>query len=194
MGGVGVSLRVSGDGDRAELHDAIWNRFLGRLHYYNAKPWTSTTDYYLGEAMHDAQADGSWGVDGDDLGWMFRDYAGCCSRAARLWVHWMEGYFAADWDILRNVAQQRGFTIVTQRPSLDAFLTGNRDAFMRFRQDWWSVNEEGLNGDDQFVPLTELTEAQQTKHAEAMRRCLCGLCRELRRRRQRDERRAAARV
>lgn len=180
MGASLLMVSVSGDGDRAGLHDIIWYTVENQLRKWGAKWWSGDSGDYIGEMIIAEKDAGDWGVDGDQLVFSFNDYAGCCSTSASLWYHWAERILAYNWARVQRSAEQRGLSLVGEAEDLGALLAGDRHRFLRLRNNWWSVNEMGLSGDDKFIPLADLTESQRAKHTEAMRQCLCELCRKLR--------------
>lgn len=176
MGSIGILLQVSGDGDRAALHSAIWDAaqdFIGM--YVNTRsPAYGSLSYYLGDAMHEEKRAGTWGPDGDQLQWWFRDFAGCCSRSAGAWLHWLQLAFAADWDRFTQLADEHGLTITSTPPAL-ATLLGAKN-YVLLRDELWSAEENGLFGDDEHVPIDDLTDEERALHAQALERCLCWMC------------------
>lgn len=185
MGAVGVSIEVNGEGDRMALRDAIWGMASDSLYSLRADAWIGDSGDYIGEAECEERANGNWGPQGDTLFWWFPDYAGCCAASASLWVHWMNRVFAARWASLTLLAERHRLEIVSEVLDLAALLSETRFTYLRLWGNWWRVGEEGLFGDDAFIPVEELTPAQRVKHAEALKQCLCGLCRTLRRKRDR---------
>ncbi|BCJ68410.1 hypothetical protein [Polymorphospora rubra] len=60
MGAVGLTLKVSGEGDRAALHTAIWDAALDLIYRYT--PSSAAVNEYLSEAPYDAADAGIWGT------------------------------------------------------------------------------------------------------------------------------------
>ncbi|MBB2909213.1 hypothetical protein FHS43_000459 [Streptosporangium becharense] len=179
MGSTGISLQVSGDGDRAVLHAAIWEAARDFLDMYTGSPAYETAYSYLSEAIPHEKDLGGWGVDGDWLRWMFPDFAGCCAVSSNIWVHWLQLAFAADWDRFVQLAGQHGLEIVSERPALDGLLA-NDGSYVTLRGEVWSVDEKGLYGDDKHLPIADLDPDELARHAEACERCMCGPCAMLR--------------
>src|SRR4051812_13123648 len=114
MGASGISLRVSGDGDREALHSAIWEATQRFIANYVGSEWPEygrAWDYLSEEAW-----DG-WGVDGDGLHWWFSSWGGCASVMMGAWLHWLELAFAANHNRLTGLAEDHGLTIET-KPSV----------------------------------------------------------------------------
>ncbi|MEV0606234.1 hypothetical protein AB0I61_07700 [Polymorphospora rubra] len=177
MGAVGLTLNVSGEGDHAALHTAIWDAALDLIYRYT--PSSAAVNEYLSEAPYDAADAGIWGDQGGELIWFFKDYAGCCSRSSGLWLHWFERVLAADWAHFTHLAAEHDLTITSPPPVLTELLA-DRARYVRLRDDVWSVDEHGLYGDDKHLPLDDLTADEQERHAEARERCMCGMCQLLR--------------
>lgn len=177
MGGVGDSIEVTGDGDRDALHAAIWSRIEAFLEMY-----ASGTDYrqvwsYLGESI--AAYDDVWRADGDHLSYMFKDFAGCCSRSANLWAHWTQLALASEWDALGQLAEEHDLAITSPERALATHLVDG-PGYVTLRNDVWSADEAGLSGDSQHIPLAELTDEERVAYDVARTRCMCGPCKMLR--------------
>ncbi|WP_283138248.1 hypothetical protein [Rhizohabitans arisaemae] len=179
MGAALISLKVSGDGDRAALHEAIWEDVQEFIRMYTASSANNGVYEYLSEAVEDARDRDLWGADGERLEWTFRDYAGCAARSAWVWEHWFRLALAADRDRFTRLADKHGLSLGDEPSPLADLLAGD-ERYVELRGDLWSVSEDGLHGDDRFVDVTELTDRERKQYATARERCLCGPCTKLR--------------
>jgi hypothetical protein len=175
MGANLVTLTVSGPGDRAGLHAAIWEAGRDLVERYTASASNRPARDYLVDAVPAAQARGEWGVDGDRLVWSFDDVAGARSRSAGVWAHWLWLALAADWGRVAQLAGEHDLGITSPMPVLADLLAGD-EHFLTLRDDLWSAGLDGLHGDDRFVALDDLGPDEKTQHEQARLRCRCGPC------------------
>jgi hypothetical protein len=176
MGSVGVTLGVDGGGDRAALHAAIWATAREFIDRYTAPAAYPAVYDYLGVAVRRAEADGTWGPAGGRLGWWFTDHGRADSRSAYLWVHWLRLALSAEWTRMTEHAADHSLTIAEQRPDLGALLADRGTTFVTLRSDVWLVGADGLSADGRDIALADLDDAERARHAEATRRCRCGMC------------------
>jgi hypothetical protein len=179
MGAAGVRLAVAGSGDRAALHAAVWTAGREFIHRYTAAASYAGALDYVDGAVRAGEERGTWGPAGDTLAWSFTDHAGRATRSAALWKHWLELALAADWTRVTELAADHTLTVTDPRPDLGLLLAG-ADTFVTVRSDVWSADEEGLHGDDRYLPLADLDDAERAGHAGALRRCRCAMCTMLR--------------
>ncbi|MEU6721867.1 hypothetical protein ABZ897_61420 [Nonomuraea sp. NPDC046802] len=173
MKAAGISLKVSGEGDRAAAQAALWKAvrdFIG-VYIGGSSAYAPVREYVWEVVSHDHEI--------DRLNWSFDDLSGCCSRSAWAWHHWFRLALAADWNRLRRVAGDHGLTLEGEPPSLAELLAGD-DHYVVLRGDLWSVGETGLHGDDQYIDVAELTTEERARHTEARERCMCLPCAMLR--------------
>ncbi|TDC77068.1 hypothetical protein [Streptomyces hainanensis] len=175
MSAIGISLDLTGDGDRAALHDAISGIVYDFIHHYvDDEPYPGADDYRM-ECVSGSEE----GVTDGYFGWWFDNPGGCCSRSSHLWYHWFDLALATEWDRVVVAAKARGLTVTSARPDLSAVLDGP-DRFVGLRGSLWSVAEDGLFGDDAHTPVEKLTEQERARLTVAVGRCQCPLCPRLR--------------
>lgn len=170
MSAIGLSLEVSGEGDRHAAHSEITRIIHEFIHRYTGiDPYPSASEY-RGEWISVSED-----VD-DDFGWWFWNPGGCCSRSEAVWCHWFELALAAEWEAIeRVITRVYGLRAAPPRSDLGALLAG-KDRFLLLRGDLWTVWEEGLGGDDAHVAVADLTPEERAQHAAALERCQCPIC------------------
>jgi hypothetical protein len=94
----------------------------------------------------------------------------------RAWSHWCHLATAVDWPYMQYLARRHGVTVTQDRPS----RSDAPDRFVVLRGDLWLVSDKQLVGDDQILPITELTAGETDTVAAARERCGCGVCATLR--------------
>lgn len=167
MGGTGVSLKISGNGDPCVLGAAIWNTAHEIIHMdVDLHPWGDLAYYTEDEGRCTAQD--------DSVTWWFSNPGGCCTRSQQAWMHWFQRVLSWDWYIFTQIAAEHGLAFVSGPPDLDELAReGN---FITLRDDLWMAEEDGLYGDNAHIPLAELTADERVLHAEALQRCRCPMC------------------
>ena len=176
MGAVGVSIEVSGDGDRAALHEAIWDEITEWVRMYTADSANEQVLEYVLDADTDED---SWGAVGDSLLWMFPDCAGCCNRSADAWAHWAQLALASEWDRIVQLADEHELRITSEPRTLDELLV-DRPGYVSLRGNLWDARENGLYGDSESLELSELDDNERARYQAARVRCMCGPCTMLR--------------
>ena len=172
MGAQGTSIEVRGDGDREALHEAIWAHVRGYLKQFHVTgPYWDLT-WYLPEA----ERYDSWGVQGDELTWMFPDCAGGCTRSKYMWSHWMAIALAAQWDEIAALAAEHDLEITDERRTLHV---GGDGGLVEIRGNVWKIMDEALMGDSKHIAIEDL-DADELARVEAARlSCACAPCRML---------------
>ena len=166
MGAIGYSLAVTGGGDVPALRAGIWQearRFAGA---YTGGPAYQEVHEYL---------DNNDACDERDpaaLRWWFKDLAGCCTRSAGAWLHWLHLTVAVEWDRIVRLATTHGVTITAPRPSWDA----RRERFVVLHGYLWSADSDALSGDDRHLPLAALTDPERSSYDRSRHECRCGVC------------------
>lgn len=179
MGAVGAIIDVAGDGDREALHDAIWQEIQAWVRMYTADPANKPVLAYVYDAVSCGAEEGHWGVMGDTLAWMFKDFAGCCSRSANVWAHWTNLALASEWSRIVELAEEHGLQVVSKPTTLDELLVDRR-GFVPIRKDLWVADRDALSGDDQRLAVATLSADERAAYDAARVRCMCGPCTMLR--------------
>ncbi|MFT3696447.1 MAG: hypothetical protein QM831_25120 [Kofleriaceae bacterium] len=165
-----VELEVSGEGDTAALHDAIWELVQSWVDMYTAGDANRFASEYLPEAIDSAVEDERWGVDGSTLRWTFDDFGGRRSHTASVWAHWTTRALASEWDRVAEAADEHEHELVSEPPTrTDPHLISMRGSL-------WFVDETGLVTDGKSIPVAELDADERARYDIARDRCMCGPC------------------
>ncbi|ROO87350.1 hypothetical protein EDD29_4949 [Actinocorallia herbida] len=171
MGAVGLSVRLSGDGDREGWAASVWDKALDEIWVEASLNAKSPVYRYLeGEPKDDPLYD----VDGDEVSWMFSNPAGCCSRSAHLWSHWLGHALHAYWELFGRMAEERGLVLEAGRP-VRADLVA-KSSYVTLRGNVFRAEEDGLHDDRDHIPLSDLTPDEVEEVHLAQRGCRCALC------------------
>lgn len=191
MGSIGVTLTVSGDGDRAALHSAVWKAAYNLIDTYTASPEYEPNRRLLADSIKNAPVGKyPWGVDGDRLSWYFYDFGACRLNFSQAWVHWLHLAFAADWDGFVRLAKDNGLEITSiqgrseppvlaEEVAIHSFVTLHGKLWLAWETPWEKglVWDDGDDDDDyECIPIAELTSEERALYDKALKRCLCGPC------------------
>jgi hypothetical protein len=192
MGATGFSIHLqplqgADQADLGQLQREIWELLADYVWYFTSH-CTSVWQGYLLEA---SDADDRWFHAGaDQISFWFPDFAGCCARSARASEHWFQAAFAAAYDQVNSLTQDRGWLIASGSPDLaeEVWKTDIRHAWIWVEDDLYEFSLDsngeagGLRGDDEFVELSELSSEAREAVSEAVDRglCPCPVCERLR--------------
>src|SRR5262249_10167728 len=157
------------------LHDAIWDEIQQWVRMYTADSANQQVLDYVYDAVSEGTEQGHWGVDGNTLSWMFKDFAGCCSRSANAWAHWVQLALASEWDSFAELAERHELQITSEPPVIEALLV-DEPGFVAVRNNLWSTDEDCIYGDDETLQLSELDDAERARFEAGRARCMCGPC------------------
>lgn len=178
MGSLGISVKVSGDGDRAAARRMIWADARKFISGY----WLSEAYGEINEYLDNADPCGDIHHPGEFLSWSFPDLAGLCYRSQAAWLHWLEIWMAARWETVAWAVEFNGLTLESPRPDLAQLLgDGNDSHFVvlarpETREYLWRVRDNGLSGDGKWLDLDDLTDEQRTDVERARELCRCDMC------------------
>ncbi|MFC5750418.1 hypothetical protein [Actinomadura rugatobispora] len=167
MGASGFSLDVNGDGDRVRLGSIIWETVCDFIWGDLGEPLYTRMAEYLFEQV-------TCTADDTSLTWWFGNPGGCCSRSERAGMHWLRYFLAVDWEIFTAMGDHRGLTFASGPPELAATTAEGR--LVTLRGDIWSASDDGVGGDDAWIPLEELTVDERAFVAKARGECQCPVC------------------
>jgi hypothetical protein len=168
MGGIGRTIRITGEGDTAALQQAIWGRVQSSWRMWSV-PGDSGAD--VREYLMECDDPAEWKGEPDTLSWSFRDFAGCCTTSMHAVMHWLELALASDWRSLRDLVAQHGFEVVSEAPALSC-----GGGLVVLRGHLWHVDEDRLVRDGAHLPLADLDEQERARAREARAGCQCSAC------------------
>ena len=167
MGASGLSVRLSGNGDREGWAAAVWDKALDVIYAEVMIRADSELAYYL-------EGEPDCSVTGDGVMWWFSNPAGCCARSSSAWSHWFEHVLCEGWPLFGRMAEERGLVLEAGRPVRADLVSGA--SFVTVRRDLWMAGEDGLFGDNAHIPAAELTPGELEELHLALRGCRCTLC------------------
>jgi hypothetical protein len=199
MGGIGVYIKIAKTGEQpaaplAELHKHVWEVVSNHATSWLTKVGNRVTlDDYFGSSAYDGleSDEANWDATDTQLGFWFRDMAGCCNLSAEASLHWVKLGFArwADWG-LGKLALPGWKIIAPERSLAEELRFGMRWPLVYLRKGMFAIvprkrgaplereDTEAGFGDSRQVQWSELSGKDRdiAEWAALTRLCQCDLC------------------
>jgi hypothetical protein len=168
MGGIGRTIRISGEGDLRALQQAVWERVQSAWRMWSVP---GEAGQAVREYLMESDDPGEWRGEPGALSWAFRDFAGNCTTSMHAVAHWLDLALAIDWRGLQELADQHGFEVVSEPLSPSC-----GEGLVVLRGQLWHVDEDSLVRDGARLPLDALDAQEHARALEARAGCLCSAC------------------
>lgn len=173
MGGVGRTIRISGEGDAAALHEAVWAHVREAWGMWSVPGRGDPRIAEYLEEVPDTDSE-AWGATASRLSFFFPDFGGRCSRSWAAALHWFDLALAMDPQGLDALAEQHGFRIESDLREADAHR------FVSLRGELWLLEEDAgrltIFGDRTELDPETLAPEERERIARALEACGCPAC------------------